>query len=177
LQEADPAMRGAVGARALDQGHGVGGRPAAADREGEDAMQEVQVVLDGLGRQAVAALGMEVGLDLGGVDAIHRPVTEGRRQMAAQVPAVVGDRRALALHHVLEVGDVSVARLADRPPLALCDHERRVEATPQFALGLGARQPVGVARCALEAQLGLTRLSPTHHDPYQLARPPRSTTT
>jgi hypothetical protein len=49
LQEADSAMGRAVGPWPLDQADGVRGAPAAADREREHAVQEVEVVLDRLG--------------------------------------------------------------------------------------------------------------------------------
>jgi hypothetical protein len=75
--------------------------------------------------------------------------------MAAQVAAVVGDRSALALHDVLEVGDVGLARLADRPPLPLRHDHRGVDASAQLALSLRPRQAVGVTGRALQPELAL----------------------
>jgi hypothetical protein len=120
---------------------------------------------------------VRVRLDLGRVDAVHRAVAEEGREVAAQVAAVVGDRGALALHHVLQTGDVRLPRLADRPPLAVGDDGGRVDPPAQLALGLGACEPVGVPGVRLSPSLRFTRVPPTHHEPYQLARPPRSTTT
>jgi hypothetical protein len=66
------------------------------------------------------------------------------RKVAAQVAAVVGDGRSLALHDVLEVRDVGVARLADGAPPSLGDG-RSVHEPAQLAFGLGAGHVVGVA--------------------------------
>ena len=54
----------------------IGQHPAALEREGEDAVQEVQVVLDRLARQAVRALALEVGGDPGRVDPVDRRIAE-----------------------------------------------------------------------------------------------------
>jgi hypothetical protein len=117
------------------------------------------MVLHGLGRESLAALGVQVALDLGGLDAIHRPVAEERGEVPARIAAV------------------GVAHLADRPPLAPRDYGRRVDLPAQPALGLDAGQPSALPGVRLRPIFRLTREPPTRHDPYQLARPPRSTTT
>jgi hypothetical protein len=53
------------------------------------------------------------------------------------------------------MGDVGVARLTDGPTLTLGDDHRGVHQPAQLALGLRARQPVGVAGGPLEADLAL----------------------
>src|SRR4051794_5321266 len=90
-QQPDPAMGRAVGSRSLDQGGRVRGRPATSDRERKGAVEDVDVVLDHLGRQPRVALGVPVALDLRRHDAIHRTVAEGRRWMAAEIATVVGE--------------------------------------------------------------------------------------
>jgi len=108
-----------------------------------------------LGRQPRVPFGAQVALDLAGLDSVHRSVAEEGSQMAAQVATVVGDRRALALHHLLEVRDVGITRLADGPPLALGHHGRRVDEPAQLALGLCAREAIGIADAALRPDLAL----------------------
>jgi hypothetical protein len=48
LKEADAAVRRARLLRAVDLRHGVLARPAPLDRECKDAVEKVEVVLDGL---------------------------------------------------------------------------------------------------------------------------------
>ena len=146
-------MRRARGLRTVNESDRVAERPAALDREGVDTVQEVEVVLDGLARQSAALLREQIARDSRGVDLLPRALAEVRRPVLAQVAAVVGDRRALALHHVLEVVDVGRAGLLDRPALGAGDDLLCLHAPAQLALGLHARQPVGGPRPALPAEL------------------------
>jgi hypothetical protein len=116
-------------------------------------VQEVEVVLDRLARQALALLGQQVGGNPGGVDLLQRLLAEERAEVLAQVAAVVRERRALALHHVLEMIDVGPPGLIDRPPLRARDDAFGLHPSAQFAFGLSTRQPVGRARLALGAEL------------------------
>jgi hypothetical protein len=162
LQEPDSAVRGARRPRSVDERHRVRGRPFALDREGEDAVQEIQVVLDRLARQAILLLDLEVGLDVGAVDLVQRPAAEERRHVPAQVPAVVLQRRALALHDVLEVLEVELARLGHRVPLRAGDDRLRRDPMAQLGLGLRAGQPVRRAGPALGSD---PPLDPSPADP------------
>jgi hypothetical protein len=63
----------------------------------------------------------------------------------AQAAAVVLERRALALHDVLQVVEVGVARLGDRAPLGAGHDDLGGDAAAQFRLGLRAREPAGCA--------------------------------
>jgi len=129
------------------------------------------VVVNCLGRQPRVPFGAQVALDLAGLDSVHRSVAEEGSQMAAQVATVVGDRRALALHHLLEVRDVGITRLADGPPLALGHHGRRVDEPAQLALGLRAREAIGIADAALRPDLALDRVLATHQEPVPAGAP------
>jgi hypothetical protein len=141
------------------------------DREREDRVEEVQVVLDRLGRESVAFLGQQVALHAGAIDLVQRPAAKERREVLAQVAAVVGDRRALALHHVLEMVDVGRAGLLHGPP-------RRRATTVSLAI----RRRSSASACVrvspslhparrLTPRRRLTRRPPTRHDPYQVSRP------
>jgi hypothetical protein len=61
-------------------------------------------------------LALEVLRDLCRSDLVDRSLPEERHEVAAQVPAVVLDRGALALHHMLQVIDVGAPRLPQRAP-------------------------------------------------------------
>ena len=110
------------------------------------------MVLDGLAREPIVALSLQVSGDEALVDSVERTVAEERLEMAAQVSAVVLDRGALALHHMLEVVDVLLPRLDDGPSLpAGHDHGVRVDAPAQLALGLHVAEPFAATGLALEA--------------------------
>ena len=69
--------------------------------------------------------------------------------MAAQVAAVVLDRRALTLHDALEVVDVGAAGLADRAALGSGDDDLGGDPPAQFRLSLCAGEPVARASATL----------------------------
>jgi hypothetical protein len=165
LQEADALVEGAVLLRAVHLGHRVALRPAPLDREREDAVQEVQVVLDGLRGQALLALALEVSRDARRVDLVDRPLAEERHEMPAQVPAVVLDRGVLALHDVLQVIDVGAAGLLDGSPGRSGNDHVALDPLAQLLLSLRTCQPVRIALGALEPELALHA---------RTARPPRA---
>ncbi len=71
--------------------------------------------------------------------------------MAAQVAAVVLDGRRLALHHVLQVVDVLIARIDDRALRSSVDCYRiLIHAPAQLALGLYAGEPIATPRLAFQ---------------------------
>lgn len=82
-------MRGAILLGAVHISDGVALRPTALDREREDAVQEVQMVLDGLRGQSVAALALEVLRDLSRPDLVDWTLAEERHEVAAQVSAAL----------------------------------------------------------------------------------------
>jgi hypothetical protein len=75
------------------------------------------------------------------------------------------------------VGDVGLPRLADRPPPPRRDDRRGIDASPQFAFGWVRVSPSALPGMRFWPSLRFTRVLPAHHEPYQLARPPLSTTT
>jgi hypothetical protein len=99
LKEADPPPRRAVLLRPVDQRDRVRRDPAAPYREGEDPVQEVEMVLDRLRGVALLQLPPEVGGNPIGVDLLDLSTAEVRREVAAQIAPIILDRRALALHH------------------------------------------------------------------------------
>jgi hypothetical protein len=118
-------------------------------------VQEVQEVVDRLGGQARVALGAQERLDGRRVDLVQRAVGEERREVQAQVAAVVADRRRLALHDELQVLDVGLAGLGHGAPLVARQDGVGLDALAQLALGLGAGQPVAGGWAALGAEAAL----------------------
>jgi hypothetical protein len=114
------------------------------------ALQEVEVVADRLGRQALALLGQQVVRDEGAVDLVHWPCVEERDEVAAQAAAVVVDRRALALHDVLEVLDVERAGLLDRLARRAGQHDLGAHQPAQLGLGLRPCQTITGRRPTLQ---------------------------
>jgi hypothetical protein len=153
-------MRRARRARPVDQRDGVLCGPLAVDREREDAVQEVQEVLNGLGRLVLGELCEHESLDTRAIDLVQRSASEERLQVAAQVAAVVLKRRALALHDVFEVLQVG---LADGAPLRAGDHGLGGDPSSQLGLGLRACEPVGAAGASLGSQAALD--APPAHPP------------
>jgi hypothetical protein len=86
----------------------------------------------------------------------NHEVAEMRDEVAAQVAAVVLDRRALALLDRREVLDVSLARLGDGRSLGPANHdELLLHAATQLGLGLCPGQTVARARGPLGAESAL----------------------
>jgi hypothetical protein len=161
-----PGGRGTV-----DQRDWVGLRPAAPDREGEQAVHEGQVVGDCLRRQG-RELGVHIRLDVVGVDAVEGALAEMRHEVAEQVAAVVLDRRALALLDRGEVLDVARARLRDgfrsALPMTMAPScMRRRSSASAWVRVRPSRDPA--ARLGPSARL--TRRPPTRHQPYQVSTP------
>ncbi len=114
------------------------------------------MVLDGLGGETAIALDPQVGADLPLVDAVQRPVAEERLEVAAQVAAVVLDRRPFALHHILEVIDVGGTGRGDPPPLSSGNQGGvLVDPPAQLALGLYPREPLAASALAFQAKLAV----------------------
>jgi len=84
-KEAHAAVGRAGAPRTVHERDRVHGGELALDREGEDPVQEVEEVLDRLGRQARLALVVHERLDAGAVDLVERPRSEEGHEMAAQV--------------------------------------------------------------------------------------------
>ena len=95
------------------------------------------------------ALALEVLRDLGCVDLVDRPLAEERHEVAAQMSAVVLDRGALALHHVLQVIYIGAAGLLQCAPGGCGHDDVALDPLAQLLLGLGARESVrGRPGCA-----------------------------
>jgi hypothetical protein len=103
-------------------------------------VQEVQVVLDRLARQAARALLLEVGGDPRWVDAIDWRLPEEALEMTPQIAPIVLDRRALAIHHVLEMVDVERASIGEGLTFGSGEDEVVVDPPAQLALRLDPRQ-------------------------------------
>ncbi|MBA2768385.1 MAG: hypothetical protein H0U35_04515, partial [Sporichthyaceae bacterium] len=88
LEEADATRVLAGGWRSVDLGHRVRGQPAAPHPEGQQAVQEGELVGDG-GNSQHAELRVHAGLDVVGGDLVHGPGAEERHQVAAQIALVV----------------------------------------------------------------------------------------
>jgi hypothetical protein len=99
-----------------------------------------------LARQAACALVLEIGGDHGRVDPVDRRFPEEPLEVSAQVAAIVLDRRALAVHHVLQVIDVERASVGECLTVGGGEHEVVVDPLAKLALGLNPRQ---TARAAL----------------------------
>ena len=91
-------------------------------------------------------LATQVLVDQLRVDALQRAAAEERGEVLAQHDRVVLQRRRLALHHLLEMGDVALAR-ARRHRCARRTGRAASARRPtcQLALGLRARQPAGTS--------------------------------
>lgn len=104
---------------------------------------------------------MHARLDVVGLNAVETALAEVRHEVAAQVAAVVLDRRALALLDRGEVLDVARARLREGLPLRPADDDGTLlHAAPQLGFGLGARQALARSRCPLGAERPLDTPAP-----------------
>ncbi len=93
--------------------------------------------------------------DLRGVDPVDGPVAEERHEVTAQMSAVVLDRGALALHHVLQVIDIGVAGLLQGAPGCSGHDHVALDPLAQLLLSLSACEPIRRARRALQTDLAL----------------------
>jgi len=119
-------------------------------------VHEVHLVLHRLGGEPVGALSLQVAGDPRFIYPIERPVAKEGLEMTAYIAAVVLDRRALSLHHVLQVVDVQVAGLGDGASLAGRAHDGvLLHAPAHLALGLGAREPIARAARSLRSDAAL----------------------
>jgi hypothetical protein len=126
---------------------------------GENAVQEGEVILDGLAREAAAPLVLEVAHHVLRLDLGQRAVAEVRRQVPREVAAVVLDRRRLAFHDVLEVIHVAATGLAERQPATGRDDDGfGFHAPPHLAFGLSAGQSFAAAGLAHGAEGALDAL-------------------
>jgi hypothetical protein len=86
-------------------------------------VEEVEMILDGLRGVAVGELPPQVRRDMVRVDPVDPALAEERREVTVEITAVVLDRGSLALHHRLEMVDVVLSRLPNRPPLLARGHD------------------------------------------------------
>jgi hypothetical protein len=101
-------------------------------------------------------------------DLVDWTLAEERHEVAAQVSAVVLDSGALALHHMLQMIDISVPGLPQRASRG-CGHDHvALDPLAQLLLGLGTSEPIRRAGCALDGDLALYACA---------SRPPRSVPT
>ena len=143
----------AVGSRPLGFGDRVARSPAALLGEGEEAVEEVQVVVDRLRRAPRLLHRRDIAFDVGAVVAVGRLLRQPLLGFV-QDAFVVLNRGGLAFEEVAEVGDVGVADLAQRQAL-LRRRLHLAHQSPQLLLGLGLRQPLAAAALALRADLPL----------------------
>ena len=88
------------------------------------------MVLHSLRREATAALASQILSYPDGVYPIDRAVAEERHEMPGQIATVVLDRRALALHDVLEMVDVGVRGLLEGPSFRAWSHDLALDHSP-----------------------------------------------